>query len=90
MSWKAAIRSTARRNRIEHGFALDALVYASTITESLAAKTGISVSPLRHGDPLLSGAWAVLDRDNEIIWSDESLSVETRAYHAVHEYGHLV
>ena len=69
---------------------LDSLVSAETLLADAERVTGIRRSILPGGDPLLSGAHALLDREFNTIWLSADRPPVLRLSDAAHEFGHAV
>jgi DNA helicase II / ATP-dependent DNA helicase PcrA len=87
---RAALRESARLWRTHDlGLPVDEPIAASTIVDACAKATGYAIAQLGSGDPLLSGALGVLDRDARSVWIDNSLAPEHRFAVLAHEFAHL-
>ncbi len=71
------------------GLAPLSLASATTILAECTRHTGVAVYPLPQGDPLLSGALALLDREANCIWYDASLPQHRRHLILAHEFAHI-
>lgn len=87
MSRQPVARQSARAVRHEIA-GPDELLPADELLSVVLGSTGLSVDPLPHGDPLLAGAYAVLDRELAHIWYDASLPPSTRRFSLAHELAH--
>jgi Zn-dependent peptidase ImmA (M78 family) len=66
------------------------LLPAADVLTACANATGIRWTSVTHGDPLLAGAQAVLDREASVIWIDRTIP-DSRAFGILaHEYAHCV
>ena len=75
------------RNQI--GAAETELLPASVWLDAAQEDSGLQVTALSAFDPLLSGAFAALDRDIEAIWYDAALPALRRPAILAHEFGHF-
>ena len=66
------------------------LAPAATILAKCAAYTGLAAHALQQGDPLLAGAFALVDWEARCIWYDESLPQFRLHLILAHEYAHFV
>jgi len=89
MIWANDVRSKARVKRDSLGLGLADSVPGEQVLNVLLQATGFTRNALPHGDPLLMGALALLDRDYEAIYEDKSLPANVRCYNAAHEFAHL-
>ena len=71
------------------GAAENALLPADALLTAAEAATGLSVVPTPPDDPLLSGAFALLDRASEAVWMANDLAPERRRLILAHEFGHF-
>jgi len=89
MTWANDVRRKARIKRDSLGLGLADSVPGEQVLTVLLQATGYTRNALPHGDPLLMGALALLDRDYEAIYEDKSLPANVRCYNAAHEFAHL-
>jgi superfamily I DNA/RNA helicase len=83
----AAVRRAARDRRAEvDGGA--GLLHADDLLDRACAAAGLSRDAVPHGDSLLGGAVAVLDREYAAIWHDASLKPESTRFNTAHELAH--
>ena len=75
--------------REQIGAAETALLPADVWLNAAEADAGLQVTPVAASDPLLSGAFAALDRDIDAIWYDAALPTARRAAIVAHEFGHF-
>ena len=75
------------RNQI--GAAETNLLPAGVWLDAAQEDSGLQVTPVAASDPLLSGAFAALDRDIEAIWYDAALPALRRPAILAHEFGHF-
>jgi DNA helicase II / ATP-dependent DNA helicase PcrA len=66
----------------------DELIPADELLARGLALTGLSAHALPTGDPLLAGAFAVLDRELTLIWYDSTLTLPTQRFSLAHELAH--
>ncbi len=83
------IRRRALRQRAEIGLEDDQPHSAEAVVQACLSATGLERCFLRPDDDLLAGAQAVLNREMNAIFQDESRSHAQQQYDAVHEFAHL-
>ena len=81
------IRRQARGARDRSG--LHDLVAAETLLDTAAAQAELVRVGVPSSHPLLYGAQAVLDRDQGVIWYDQSVDPLLARFYQAHELGHL-
>lgn len=62
---------------------------ARSLIDAAAAITEMMYVPVAHGDPVLNGGDAVLDREAWTIWYDVTLAPHDAVFYIAHEYAHF-
>ena len=75
--------------RAKIGAAETDLLPAGVWLDAARADSGLQVTPLPASDPLLSGAFAALDRETGAIWLANNLPELRRPTIIAHEFGHF-
>ena len=83
------VRRHAQRRRIEIGLSLDEPTPAEQVLQACQSESGYERCFLPHGDALLAGAVAVLDRSMGAIYQDETRPPEEARADAAHEFAHV-
>src|SRR5579864_8145993 len=81
------VRRHARGARHKSG--LNGLAAAEALLDAAVAQAGLIRVGVPNGYPLLYGAQAVLDRDQGVIWFDQSVGPLLARFYQAHELGHL-
>jgi DNA helicase-2/ATP-dependent DNA helicase PcrA len=82
------VRRRAWAQRLELGFSLTELISVNELLTKVEESTGISRQLVPAGDPLLSGAQALLNFDHGFILLDGDRPEDVVSLDAAHEYGH--
>lgn len=93
-NWKGIRRRAAEKHRELRALCPTTnhpLIPADTLLRAAQQQSGYIIQPLREGDPLLSGAQAMLDHESERIWFAQgaSTSPQRDRFAQAHEFGHL-